>query len=263
MPPASRWARASRLLQRLSAAAAQDLCAQDQQAALVDLFQATGGPDWHYPLAAAVPSNYRWLNTTPQAGRPAHCFWWVPPAEPPAASHAPPLTLRSRGRRGVFCCLPISSLPPDPWSALPYAAVIDPSQPVPFPASPAAPCSVPGGVAALVLSSLNLTGVLPDLSGLGASLEVLAAAFVHHPPRLCMPLTGLLCRSWTCRVGCCCCVCVQPSRAAGAAGLIQAVAAVNTGLAGPISRLAGLPLLSTVTVEVQPAWLPLLRGLQI
>ena len=226
------------------------LCPQGQQATLVDLFQSTGGPDWHSPLAAAVPGDYKWLNTTPQAGLPAHCSWWVPPPEPPVASHAPAPTLRSRGRRGVFCCLPISSLPPDPWSALPYAAVIDPLQPVPFPASPAAPCSVPGGVAALVLSGLNLTGVLPDLSGLGASLEVQAAAFLPHPAWACTPPD---------------CGAVQVLDLSG--GLLLPLhplhtrqdspglssAAVNTGLAGPVSSLAGLPLLSTVTAEVRPA----------
>ena len=124
---------------------------QEQQTTLLRLYEATGGATWFSQYPAAVPATYRWLNTTADvAGYPAHCSW-----------------------RGVYCCLPTRLLPADPWSQLPFVNVIDPSQPVPFPAYPAAPCAVPLGVAAVVLSTVNMTGSLPDLGGLRASLEVL------------------------------------------------------------------------------------------
>ena len=119
-----------------------------QQATLLDIFTATGGAtSWHSAYPYPMPVTYRWGNLTSEAGLPAHCTW-----------------------RGVYCCLPAASLPA-PFSA-PAGNVIDPTQPLPYPATVPPACSTAYGVAALLFGYTNLTGILPDLAGLGSSLEV-------------------------------------------------------------------------------------------
>lgn len=74
----------------------------------------------------------------------------------------------------MFCCIPVSALPA-PYSLLPTPLIVDITGLTPFPAVPPAPCSVLLGVHAVSLIGLNLTGPLPDLSGLNSTLEVRGA----------------------------------------------------------------------------------------
>lgn len=76
-------------------------------------------------------------------------------------------------RVGVYCCIPVQHLPPPYNTELNFSYVIDFLSPInPYPASPPAQCSISGGVAALWLHDFNMSGSLPSLGALAASLQV-------------------------------------------------------------------------------------------